>query len=143
MDINTMMETMSLNEIEAKAMAALIKRLQDSDVMIDMSDRYSWTFRKRMERWRVTRFEAEHKADQNYPIVAAASICAKIIREEKVVEITNKTCEFGSGYPSDKHTIDALKDKDKYNMLKPFIRTKWKTLDNIKQRKLFEGDEDG
>ncbi len=138
-----MMETMSLNEIEAKAMAALIKRLQDSDVMIDMSDRYSWTFRKRMERWRVTRFEAEHKADQNYPIVAAASICAKIIREEKVVEITNKTCEFGSGYPSDKHTIDALKDKDKYNMLKPFIRTKWKTLDNIKQRKLFEGDEDG
>lgn len=142
-DINRMMERMSLNDIEAKVMATLIKRLQESDVMIDMPDRYSWTFRKRMDKWGVKRFEAEHNADDKYPIVAAASICAKIIREKKVAEIKSATCDFGSGYPSDRKTISALKDKEKRNLLKSFIRTRWKTLDNLKQRKLFEGEEDG
>jgi len=138
-----MMEKMSLNDIEAKVMATLIKKLQESDVMIDMPDRYSWTFRKRMGKWGVKRFEAEHNADENYPIVSAASICAKIIREKKVEEIKTKTCDFGSGYPSDQKTISALKDKEKRKMLKSFIRTRWKTLDNLKQRKLFEVEEDG
>lgn len=135
-ELNLMMESMSLNDIEARFMAELMKKKPDSDVMIDMPDRYSWTFRKRMERWGIRRFEAEHKADANYPIVAAASICAKIIREEKVAEIKNHTCDFGSGYPSDAKTINALKDKEKYKILLPFIRLKWKTLDNIKQKKL-------
>jgi ribonuclease HII len=111
--------------------------------MIDMPDRYSWTFRKRMEKWGIKRFEAEHKADENYPIVAAASICAKIIREKKVEEIKEATCDFGSGYPSDKKTIAALKNKASRKMLEPFIRKKWKTLENIKQTKLFESGDDG
>jgi ribonuclease HII len=142
-DLNKMMATMSLNDIEAKAMADLIKKLGDGDVMIDMPDRYSWTFRKRMEKFGVNRFEAEHKADENYPIVAAASICAKIHRDQKIEEIKKATCDFGSGYPSDPKTIKCLKDKETLKLLGPFIRTRWKTLENIKQKKLFEGETDG
>lgn len=139
-DLSKLMKTMSLNDIEAKFMADLMKKLGDGDVMIDMPDRYAWTFRKRMEKFGVRKFEAEHKADENYPIVAAASICAKIIRDRKIKEIRDATCDFGSGYPSDPKTIEALRDKNKRALLEPFIRTRWKTIENI-QKKLFEGED--
>jgi ribonuclease HII len=91
-----------------------------------------------MEKFGVKRFEAEHKADEKYPIVAAASICAKVLRDGKIVKISEATVEFGSGYPSDRKTLSALKDKESFVKLEPFVRKRWKTLDNIKQRKLFE-----
>jgi ribonuclease HII len=134
------MKEMSLNDIEAKVMAELIRKLEDGDVMIDMPDRYGWTFRKRMEKFGVSKFEAEHKADENYPIVAAASICAKITRDHKIEEIKKATCDFGTGYPSDPKTVRALMEKEKHEVLLPFIRSRWKTLERIKQRKLFEGE---
>ncbi|MEW6748553.1 MAG: ribonuclease HII [Candidatus Micrarchaeota archaeon] len=140
-DLNRLMGKMSLNDIEAMHMAELMKKVDDGDVMIDMPDRYSWTFRKRMERLGATRFEAEHKADEKYPIVAAASICAKIVRDAKIAEIRKATCDFGSGYPGDPKTIAALKDREKRASLEPFIRQRWKTLENIKQTKLFEGED--
>ncbi len=140
LDLNKLMNEMSLNDIEAKVMADLIKKQEDGDVMIDMPDRYAWTFRKRMEKFGITKFEAEHKADENYPIVAAASICAKIVRDHKIEEIKKATCDFGSGYPGDPKTVKALKDKEARKLLEPFIRQKWKTLDNIKQTRLFESE---
>lgn len=139
-DLNRLMKEMSLNDIEAMFMAELIKKLEDGDVMIDMPDRYSWTFRKRMEKFGVKKFEAEHKADEKYPIVAAASICAKVIRDHKVEEIRKATCDFGSGYPSDPKTISALKGKETRGLVESFVRKRWKTLDRIKQTKLFEGE---
>ncbi|MFH1521005.1 MAG: ribonuclease HII [Candidatus Micrarchaeota archaeon] len=139
-DLTKFMKTMSLNDIEAKVMADLIKKVDEGDVMIDMPDRYSWTFRKRMEKFGVSKFEAEHKADEKYPIVAAASICAKVIRDAKIVEIKQATCDFGSGYPSDPKTINALKDNEKMKQLLPVVRTRWKTLERIKQTKLFDGE---
>ena len=141
MDLNKLMDTMSLNDIEAKVMADLVKKLPDGDTMIDMPDRYAWTFRKRMEKFGVNKFEAEHKADENYPIVAAASICAKIMRDHKIEEIRKATCDFGSGYPGDPKTVAALKDKPSRKLLEPFIRQKWKTLENIKQTRLFDTEE--
>ncbi|MBN1169740.1 ribonuclease HII [Candidatus Micrarchaeota archaeon] len=134
-DLNRLMKEMSLNDIEANAMADLIKN-EDGDIMIDMPDRYSWTFRERMARFGATKFEAEHKADDHYPIVAAASICAKIIRDKKIQEIQKATFDFGSGYPSDTKTIAALNDREKLKKLVPFIRSRWKTIDNLNQTKL-------
>ena len=139
-DLNKMMGEMSLNDIEAKAMASLIKHV-DADVMIDLPDRYAYTFQKRMESFGVKKFEAQHKADENYPIVAAASICAKLLRDKKIADIAAEIGSFGSGYPSDEYTIKALRDKEMRIKLKPFIRERWQTLENIKQRKLFEDEE--
>jgi len=137
-DLNRLMKEMNLNDIEAKAMADLARQIKEGDLMIDMPDRYSWTFRKRMERFGVKRFEAEHKADETYPIVAAASICAKIMRDAKIERIKQETGDFGSGYPSDQKTIAALKDGAMRKKLTPFIRERWKTLENLKQRKISE-----
>ncbi len=138
------MEKASLNEIEARAMAMLIKtsrEAKESDITIDLPDRYEWTFRTRMTRYGTKKFEAQHKADENFPIVAAASICAKVLRDKKIDEITqNIGVDFGSGYPSDRCTIAALRNRETAQKLKPYVRLKWKTLGNIKQKKLFEGE---
>ncbi|MFH2106344.1 MAG: ribonuclease HII [Candidatus Micrarchaeota archaeon] len=140
-ELNQMMATMSLNDIEAKKMALLLKNLT-GDIMIDLPDRYSWTFKERMERFGVTKFQAQHKADENYPIVAAASICAKVIRDRKIEEIKQQTqVNFGSGYPSDEKTREALRRN--FKELKEHIRHRWKTLETIKQTKLFEPEASG
>lgn len=140
-DLTNQMSKESLNEIEARIMATLIKtsrEAKDSDITIDLPDRYEWTFRSRMARYGVKKFEAQHKADENFPIVAAASICAKILRDRKIEEIRAATCEFGSGYPSDERTTNALRNHETAQKLKAYVRLRWKTLDSIKQRKLFE-----
>jgi len=140
-DLNGLMEKMSLNDIEAQVMANLASKLKNADVMIDMPDRYSWTFRKRMQKFGFERFEAEHKADEKYPIVAAASICAKLVRDGKIEKIKQQIgVDFGSGYPGDEKTRAALKNKESMAKLKPFVRKKWKTLETIQQRKLFEDE---
>lgn len=139
-ELNERMEKQSLNDIEAEGMAALIKKLGiRADIMIDLPDRYSWIFRKRMENFGLSRFEAEHKADEKYPIVAAASILAKVLRDKNVEEIKEKTgVDFGSGYPSDPKTRNVLRSKELSSKLSGYIRKKWKTLDTVLQRKLFE-----
>ncbi|MEM2908545.1 MAG: ribonuclease HII [Candidatus Bilamarchaeaceae archaeon] len=140
-DINKLMEKMNLNDIEALAMASLAKQIKSADIMIDMPDRYSRTFNSRMKKFGCERFEAEHKADEKYPIVAAASICAKVIRDEKIEKIKKELAvEFGSGYPGDDETRKALRNKETRAKLTPVIRQKWKTLESIKQRKLFESE---
>lgn len=141
--INSRMGKESLNDIEAKSMAELAKSVRDSDVIIDLPDRYEWTFRKRMERFGLKRFEAQHKADENFPVVAAASIQAKVMRDHLIEEIKKKTeVDFGSGYPSDPRTRKVLVDKDALKKIDKFIRKKWKTLETVKQRKLFDHEKE-
>lgn len=85
---------------------------------------------------------ASHKAEDKYPIVAAASILAKVKRDEIIKKIEEDAgVSFGSGYPSDPKTISFLEDYYKFhNRFPDFVRTEWKTLANIKssvsQRKL-------
>ena len=51
----------------------------------------------------------EHKADKNHPIVAAASILAKVARDEAVRKIKEHVKEdFGSGYMADPKTKKFL-----------------------------------
>lgn len=135
--LNKLMDKETLNDIEAMFMAKLIKSLDgDVSVKIDLPDRYSWVFAKRMERYGVRKYEAEHKADENHPIVAAASIAAKVLRDRKIEEIKLEVGDFGSGYPSDEKTVTFLKKKDNLVKAAKYIRQKWKTLENIKQTKL-------
>lgn len=85
---------------------------------------------------------AEHKADKTYPIVSAASIIAKVTRDQEIQNIQQQ-CQinFGSGYTSDTRTISFLKDWFKEHKEFPeFVRLSWMTARNImnemKQTKL-------
>lgn len=84
-----------------------------------------------------TKLVAEHKADSKYPVVSAASIIAKVIRDQEMHNLEKKLgIKLGSGYPSDYHTIKAVKANLQNPELLEHIREHWQTLNTIKQTRL-------
>ncbi|XP_005092202.1 ribonuclease H2 subunit A isoform X2 [Aplysia californica] len=78
------------------------------------------------------------KADSLYPIVSAASICAKVARDQAVKswvfkeDFAVEECDYGSGYPGDPKTKKFLQDSfDKVFGFPTFVRFSWSTAGNI------------
>ena len=69
----------------------------------------------------------EHKADVNHIDVAAASILAKVTREEEVTKLKKQYPDMGSGYPSDPDTKKFLKTKGKQLTNSGIFRKTWQT----------------
>lgn len=75
---------------------------------------------------------AEHRADKNRPVVAAASIVAKVERDRRMGKIAEVYGEVGSGYPSDRRTIRFLKGFVEENGVLPeCARSSWSTSRRI------------
>ena len=76
---------------------------------------------------------SEHNADEKYPIVSAASILAKVRRDELVRNLERTVGkEIGSGYPADPKTITFLESWVRENGTLPdFARSSWETSKNI------------
>ncbi|MEM0014800.1 MAG: ribonuclease HII [Zestosphaera sp.] len=68
----------------------------------------------------------EFGADRKYPIVAAASIIAKYLRDAHVRTLHEVYGDFGSGYPSDPRTIKWLSEHAVLEV--PIVRRSWSTL---------------
>lgn len=69
----------------------------------------------------------EHKADVNHLSVSAASILAKVTREEEIERLKKQYGDFGSGYPADPKTQEFLKTKGKSLSNKGIFRKTWQT----------------
>jgi ribonuclease HII len=121
----------SLNELEAVVFASLIDRIRAETVYVDACDVNESHF-SRMVMDRLSyrpRMVCEHKADDNYPIVSAASIIAKTNRDRIVSEMRVEIGQdIGSGYASDPKTIAFLQKwiKEKGD-LPPYTRRSWAT----------------
>ncbi|KAI9246594.1 ribonuclease H-like domain-containing protein [Sporodiniella umbellata] len=78
----------------------------------------------------------EPKADALYPVVSAASICAKVTRDQYVEnwvwtepEMDNVSKAFGSGYPADPNTVRWLdQNQDSFFGFPTLVRFSWKTI---------------
>lgn len=71
---------------------------------------------------------AEHGADETYPIVSAASILAKIHRDEHVAGLAEDYGAVGSGYPSDETTRTFLRSfVESEGELPECARESWQT----------------
>lgn len=146
-EIDSLRTWKSLNEIEAMRIGGLLNGLKQKPeiVFIDAPDIKQENFAKRIKKYInfETILRSEHKADVKYPIVSAASIIAKIERDEAIEELSKKTgCSIGSGYPHDPETIAFLNDCIKKNKQLPdFARKSWQTsrdlMDKKFQKKLF------
>ncbi|WP_435347745.1 ribonuclease HII [Haloarchaeobius sp. HRN-SO-5] len=75
---------------------------------------------------------AEHGADETYPVVAAASIVAKVERDAQLARLADDFGDVGSGYPSDPTTRAFLADYvAETGDLPPFARTTWSTCADV------------
>lgn len=80
----------------------------------------------------------EFSADENYPVVSAASIVAKSEREKHVEQLSDKYDEdIGSGYPSDPNTREFIANYINENGEAPeCARMSWSTIDDMLEEHL-------
>jgi ribonuclease HII len=75
---------------------------------------------------------AEHRADETYLLVGAASIVAKVARDAHVAALAEQYGDVGSGYPSDPATRAFLADYvAEHGELPPCARKSWSTCDDV------------
>jgi ribonuclease HII len=130
-ELNKKMPKTNLNKIEAAAFAALLRKLQPSEAIVDACDvdaaRFGRNVAARM-RLPTCVLRAEHEADLNHPVVAAASIVAKVLRDEHMAQLSKEHGACGSGYSHDAVTQTFLKGwVERHGALPPFARHEWAT----------------
>ena len=142
-EIDKMRNVTNLNRIEIERMAQVINALNPDKVIIDALESDEKKFCKKIANLINNGCEivAENFADKNYVEVGAASIMAKVTRDNEIAELQKGYSDFGSGYPSDKKTINFLKDCVKSNREFPgFVRKSWLTVrwiqEEMQQRKI-------
>jgi ribonuclease HII len=123
-----------LNYLEAKAMAEVIEKLRPDIVFVDASDVIEERFARQIRGFLTFKLKivSKHKADIKYPIVSAASIVAKVRRDELIESLRNTYGDFGSGYSHDVKTRRFIKDLIRKGPLPKFVRRSWKTIENLR-----------
>jgi ribonuclease HII len=66
-----------------------------------------------------------NRADERVPVVAAASIVAKVVRDRMTAYLKATVGDFGSGYPSDPRTVAWLAEHREAAVARKLLRTKW------------------
>jgi ribonuclease HII len=142
-DIDDMRKVMTLNEIEVNAFSKIIKKLKPNVCYVDSADvnekRFADDILANLSF--KPNIVSKHKADDIYPIVSAASILAKTIRDDKIRKISFElekklNLPMGSGYPADSTTQKFLRKwLDRYKSLPPHVRRSWVTIKNILKEK--------
>jgi ribonuclease HII len=124
--------TLSLNKLE---ILSFIK-LSDGDiVIIDCPEQNEARFVEKIRKSIPKELIVENKADENYLVVSAASIGAKVMRDLKIKELEKRLkMEIGSGYPGDRRTLDFVKKiiKNK-EIVDKIVRKRWSTFEKITQ----------
>ena len=122
----------NLNHLEAKKMAAVITHLKSEISYVDSCDVNATRFgREISDLSNKSKVRSYHYADSRFVVVSAASIIAKVSRDRSIVRL-NKNYEFGSGYPSDKKSVNFVKKL--VSAKKPLpssVRKSWRPVQKI------------
>ena len=124
----------NLNEIEKNAMESILLKLKPEKAIVDAVDVKAERFQENLRNDTGIDVIAEHKADDKYIEVSAASIIAKAERDSYIAEINKeyiKSGGIGSGYPSDPATKEFLSNYTYYEM-PDFVRRSWATVSKMK-----------
>lgn len=127
-----------LNSLEYLNIAKLVNVLRPSEVFVDSPDRNTRRAREMilMHLKNPVKLCCMIHADRKKPVVAAASIVAKVVRDMRVEELRKVYGDFGSGYPSDPKTRRWLRAKLENRTLPPYVRRGWKTLERLVQTRI-------
>ena len=118
--------------------AKVIEALRPDKVYVDASDVLEERFRNHILECMPFRVVvvSEHRADRNYAVVSAASIIAKVERDEEIARLANTYGDLGSGYPSDPKTSAFLKECcERMSEYPDFVRKSWRPARKAKDQK--------
>lgn len=124
----------NLNDIEKNAMRDLIIKMNPEKAIVDAVDVKAERFQNNLCESTGVNVIAEHKADDKYIEVSAASIIAKAERDAQIEEINKEYIKMGgigSGYPSDPTTKEFLANYT-YDEMPDFVRKSWATVSKMK-----------
>ena len=135
----------NLNTLEAQKAAELVNLLNSGKykkekikVIVDCPStnikKWKDTFLKMVKNTENLDVYCEHKADFNHPIVSAASILAKVTREDEVAKLKKEFQSYGdigSGYPADPVTQQFLKKNGKILSNSGIFRKSWQTWKDL------------
>ena len=128
-----------LNFLEAKLMAQVISELAPEEAYVDASDvneeRYAGIIRDFIpSELKGISLVSKHHADRTYPVVSAASIIAKVRRDEAIHALHGEYGNFGSGYITDPRTMEFLREwRRTHGGYPPIVRLSWKTIKEIER----------
>ncbi len=134
--LNLLMNTENLNYIEQSSYVSLAGISPSGcTVYVDSFDVNPERLGKLIESKTGREIVSVHKADEIYPVVSAASIISKVIRDREMRAIEKTYGIIGSGYPSDPRTVKFIQESLKNGKdLSEIVRTKWKTYKTLVSR---------
>lgn len=124
----------NLNEIEKNAMESILLKIKPEKAIVDAVDVKAERFQDNLCTDTGVNVIAEHKADDKYIEVSAASIIAKAERDDQIAQLNKefiKSGGIGSGYPSDPKTKEFLTNYT-YDEMPDFVRRSWATVAKMK-----------
>lgn len=130
----------NLNRLEAIKTAMIINKLKPDKAIIDCPSPNKEEYKNYLNIFLKHKPELilEHKAER-YPIVAAASILAKVTGDRRLEKIKKQIgADFGSGYTSDPKTQEFLKEN--YEKYSHIFRKSWAPYKNTKNSQKNLGD---
>jgi ribonuclease HII len=125
-----------MNTLTVAAQAEALSQVVDAGDggILDAGDTSAERFAERVrERLPVeVDLRAEHRADETYLLVGAASIVAKVARDAHVAALADEYGEVGSGYPSDPATREFLAAYvEEHGDLPACARRSWSTCEDV------------
>ena len=136
-------KSMNLNWLEAHKQAEIINSLNPDKAIIDCPSPNCKKFSeylKKLLKNKDVELIVEHKADSKYPTCSAASILAKVKREQIMDKIKKKYGNTGPGYSSNPITQKFVKEN--WERHSEIFRKTWVTFKNhekMKNQKTLEG----
>jgi ribonuclease HII len=138
-DIDVFRKTMTINQLEVFMFSKIIEKLKPDVCYVDAADvneeRFGQDIVSNLSY--KPRMISKHKADEQYPIVGAASILAKVTRDEHIRKIAQEleprlNLPLGSGYPADPVTKQFLSSwVSRFGTLPPYVRESWETCQQL------------
>ena len=123
----------NLNQLEVELFAESLSIMPEGDIMLDACDVDASRFARNVSAISKRNCYAEHKADENHPEVGAASIIAKVTRDNCVKQLSQElNMDLGSGYPSDPKTKAAVKILSIGEYPHDCLRWSWKTVSDAR-----------
>ncbi len=130
---NRFEDNKNLNTLEIDAFKKILQKLKPVKAFVDSVLKNENKLKEELQTVTNAKLTVEHKADENYVVVGAASILAKVIRDREMKKIESIfNLILGSGYPSDPKTVKFLQNTLPEHI---FVRRSWASFKNVKAKK--------